>query len=73
MPTLLEAKEITKIYGKSQYPSIDKVSFGIVEREFISIMGASDYRKTMSLKVLSTIVPHEWRDLNQRRKSKAAR
>lgn len=29
MNTLLEAKEVTKIYGKSGHPSLNKVSFRV--------------------------------------------
>lgn len=55
MPTLLEAKELTKIYEKSRRPSLDKVSFCVAEGEFIGIMGASGSGKTTLLNVLSTI------------------
>ena len=41
MSTLLEAKEVTKIYGKAGHPSLNKVSFRIAEGEFIGIMGAT--------------------------------
>ena len=55
MSTLLEAKEVTKIYGKSEHPSLNKVSFRMAEGEFIGIMGASGSGKTTLLNVLSTI------------------
>ena len=55
MTTLLEAKEVTKIYGKSGHPSLNKVSFRVAEGEFIGIMGASGSGKTTLLNVLSTI------------------
>lgn len=55
MTTLLEAKEVTKIYKKSQRPSLNKVSFRVTEGEFIGIMGASGSGKTTLLNVLSTI------------------
>lgn len=29
MSTLLEAKEVTKIYTRAQHPSLNKVSFGV--------------------------------------------
>jgi len=55
MSTLLEAKEVTKIYGKSNHPSLNKISFCVAEGEFIGIMGASGSGKTTLLNVLSTI------------------
>lgn len=55
MSTLLEAKEVTKIYGKAGRPSLNKVSFCVEEGEFIGIMGASGSGKTTLLNVLSTI------------------
>lgn len=55
MRTLLDAKEVTKIYGKSGQPSLNMVSFRVVEGEFIGIMGASGSGKTTLLNVLSTI------------------
>ncbi len=55
MSTLLEAKEVTKIYGKTGHPSLNKVSFRVAEGEFIGIMGASGSGKTTLLNVLSTI------------------
>ena len=55
MATLLEAKNVTKIYAKSQRPSLNKVSFSVTDGEFIAIMGASGSGKTTLLNVLSTI------------------
>lgn len=55
MNTLLEAKGITKIYGKSGRPSLNNVSFCVAWGEFIGIMGASGSGKTTLLNVLSTI------------------
>lgn len=55
MSTLLEAKEVTKIYARAQRPSLNKVSFGVSKSEFIAIMGASGSGKTTLLNVLSTI------------------
>lgn len=55
MAIVLEAKNVTKIYGRSQSPSLDKVSFCVAEGEFIGIMGASGSGKTTLLNVLSTI------------------
>lgn len=55
MTALLEAKEITKIYEKTQHPSLNKVTFQVDEGEFIGIMGASGSGKTTLLNVLSTI------------------
>lgn len=55
MSTLLKAKEVTKIYGKTGHPSLNKVSFRVAEGEFIGIMGASGSGKTTLLNVLSTI------------------
>lgn len=55
MTALLEAKEISKIYEKSQQPSLNKVSFCVFKGEFIGIMGASGSGKTTLLNILSTI------------------
>ena len=55
MATLLEAKNVTKIYAKSQRPSLNNVSFSVTDGEFIAIMGASGSGKTTLLNVLSTI------------------
>lgn len=55
MSTILEATDITKFYGKSQYPSLNHISFSIAKGEFIGIMGASGSGKTTLLNVLSTI------------------
>jgi len=55
MSTLLEAKNVTKVYAKSQRPSLNKVSFSVTDGEFIAIMGASGSGKTTLLNVLSTI------------------
>lgn len=55
MATLLKAKEVTKVYAKTQHPSLNKVSFDVTEGEFIGIMGASGSGKTTLLNVLSTI------------------
>lgn len=55
MTVLLKAREVTKIYGQSGRPGLDKVSFRVSEGEFIGIMGASGSGKTTLLNVLSTI------------------
>lgn len=55
MSTLLEAKEVTKIYANAQNRSLNKVSFQVSKGEFIGIMGASGSGKTTLLNVLSTI------------------
>ncbi|MBO3443854.1 ABC transporter ATP-binding protein [Clostridium sp. CCUG 7971] len=55
MRTILKVNDITKIYSKGQKPSLNKVSFEVVEGEFIGIMGASGSGKTTLLNVLSTI------------------
>lgn len=52
---IIEAKNVTKIYAKSQRPSLNKVSFSVTDGEFIAIVGASGLGKTTLLNVFSTI------------------
>ena len=37
MAALLEAKNVTKIYAKSQRPSLNKVSFSVTDGEIIAL------------------------------------
>lgn len=55
MSTLLEVKDITKIYPNQPKPGLDHVSFEVEKGEFLGIMGASGSGKTTLLNVLSTI------------------
>ena len=55
MSTLLEVKDITKIYPNQPKPGLDHVSFEVMQGEFLGIMGASASGKTTLLNVLSTI------------------
>lgn len=55
MSALLKATEVTKIYARTQHPSLNKVSFSVAKSEFIAIMGASGSGKTTLFNVLSTI------------------
>ena len=41
MSTLLEVKDITKIYPNQPKPGLDHVSFEVMQGEFLGIMGAS--------------------------------
>ena len=54
MSTLLEVKDITKIYPNQPKPGLDHVSFEVMQGEFLGIMGASGSGKTTLLNVLST-------------------
>ena len=56
MATLLEAKNVTKIYAKSQHPSLNKISFSVTDGEFIAIMGASGSGKTTLLRDLERLI-----------------
>ena len=52
MSTLLEVKDITKIYPNQPKPGLDHVSFEVMQGEFLGIMGASGSGKTTLLNVL---------------------
>lgn len=49
MSTLLEVKDITKIYPNQPKPGLDHVSFEVMQGEFLGIMGASGSGKTTLL------------------------
>ena len=55
MSTLLQVKNITKIYPNQPKPGLDNISFVVAQGEFLGIMGASGSGKTTLLNVLSTI------------------
>lgn len=55
MCTILKVKDISKIYTKGQKPSLNHISFDVMEGEFIGVMGASGSGKTTLLNILSTI------------------
>ena len=52
MSTLLEVKDITKIYPNQPKPGLDHVSFEVMQGEFLGIMGASGSGKTTLLNVI---------------------
>ena len=51
MSTLLEVKDITKIYPNQPKPGLDHVSFEVMQGEFLGIMGASGSGKTTLLNI----------------------
>lgn len=55
MQTILKAENLTKTYKNQNYPSLNEVSFNVMQGEFIGIMGASGSGKTTLLNILSTI------------------
>ena len=52
MSTLLEVKDITKIYPNQPKPGLDHVSFEVMQGEFLGIMGASGSGKTTLLNAI---------------------
>lgn len=55
MQTILKAEKLTKTYKNQRYPSLNEVSFNVMQGELIGIMGASGSGKTTLLNILSTI------------------
>ncbi|MGI2326736.1 ABC transporter ATP-binding protein [Planococcus sp. YIM B11945] len=58
MKTILNATNLTKVYGKKGrglYTAVDNVSFSMKEGEFIGIMGPSGSGKTTLLNLVSTL------------------
>ena len=55
MQTILKAENLTKTYKNQNHPSLNEVSFDVMQGEFIGIMGASGSGKTTLLNILSTI------------------
>lgn len=55
MQAILTAENLTKIYKNQSNPSLNEVSFHVMQGEFIGIMGASGSGKTTLLNILSTI------------------
>lgn len=52
---ILKAENLTKVYKNQNSPSLQGVSFSVMQGEFIGIMGASGSGKTTLLNILSTI------------------
>ena len=64
MSTLLEVKDITKIYPNQPKPGLDHVSFEVMQGEFLGIMGASGSGKTTLLNLIAgSILPDAGRIL----------
>lgn len=63
MKEVLKAKNVIKTYDNAKQPSLNNVSFDVMEGEFIGIMGASGSGKTTLLNVLSTIDTHTSGDI----------
>ncbi|KKI90035.1 bacitracin ABC transporter ATP-binding protein [Bacillus sp. SA1-12] len=58
MQTIIEARNMTKVYGKkgsSKHTALNGLSFSMEEGEFIGIMGPSGSGKTTLLNIISTI------------------
>ena len=58
MAKIIEANELTKVYGKNnekKTEALKGISFAIDKGEFIGIMGASGSGKTTLLNILSTL------------------
>lgn len=58
MDKIVEIKNVTKVYGKSnekQTQALNGISFSVEKGEFIGIMGASGSGKSTLLNILSTL------------------
>lgn len=57
MKKVLEAKQVSKVYGAkgNQYHALDNVNVDVEEGEFVGIMGPSGAGKTTLLNIISTI------------------
>ena len=53
---ILEVKNLKKYYGKKEYTTkaLDGISFGVIDGEFIGIMGSSGSGKTTLLNCIAT-------------------
>ncbi|PTQ81623.1 osmoprotectant transport system ATP-binding protein [Trichococcus patagoniensis] len=56
LQTVIEFKNVTKLYGEEKSKAVDDISFAIKEGEFITVLGSSGSGKTTILKMINRLI-----------------